>query len=85
MNLSEDYVIYPRLNIAYEAVINTTFIISSIMFPLVIYAIVKKSAQEMGDLRMYFCFQVAWSYFFDLTLTTFLPIPLFPFMVSKKL
>ena len=69
----------PRLIYFYQVFWTLSFSYTSVYFAFIIYVIVKKSSREMGAYKWYLVHQMCWIFLFDLHMSMWKPVTLWPF------
>jgi hypothetical protein len=81
-NLTLDMLYHPGLATVYSYCQYTSFVISSILISLTTYIVIKKSPEDMREYKYLILNQLLWSYLFDIILTFWQPVFLFPFFYA---
>ena len=72
----------PRLTRWYSIYWDVTLLFTTTFFVFMLYIIFKKSTKEMESYKWYLCHQLCWSYLFDLHMSLWKIIPLWPFYMG---
>ena len=72
----------PRLVRFYKIFWETSLVYTTISFLLMLFLVVRKSSHEMGAYKWYLVHQLFWSFIFDLHLSTWKPVTLWPFFLA---
>ena len=71
----------PYINSIYAIYMLISSLITTVLYVVAMFIIIYKSNKEMGLFRLLLCFQISWSFAFELAISWFQFVPLFPLYV----
>lgn len=80
--ISLDRLYHPTLATIFSCILYTTCILSTLLFILTFYTILKKSTKEMVDYKYILMAQCIWNFLFDLCMNAWQPIAAYPFFLA---